>query len=189
MVAGVSFEGRGEVIADHLAEHDPVVLRREPRNPYDPNAVAIHLTTSEGQKIGYVPKAMAAEMAPLLDGGLEPFAFCKRILDRGTYPIPVVVVRMEDERGQPVLPVPLVTAPAGPTSEELLAAPAAEPPVADSESWADPAPVPARTKRPGRARRTAPQPQLPLGCLLGGALVMGLVVLGVLLVKMTAGWK
>jgi hypothetical protein len=39
---------------------DPVELRREPKNPADPNAIAIH--TAEGVQMGYV----AAERAPYI---------------------------------------------------------------------------------------------------------------------------
>lgn len=39
---------------------DPVELRREPKNPADPNAIAVH--TAEGVQMGYVP----AERAPYI---------------------------------------------------------------------------------------------------------------------------
>lgn len=39
---------------------DPVELRREPKNPADPNAIAVH--TVEGVQMGYVP----AERAPFI---------------------------------------------------------------------------------------------------------------------------
>lgn len=39
---------------------DPVELRREPKNPADPNAIAVH--TIEGVQMGYVP----AERAPYI---------------------------------------------------------------------------------------------------------------------------
>ena len=40
------------------------VLRREPKNKHDPNAIAV---LSEGRKVGYVSASRAAMMAPLLD--------------------------------------------------------------------------------------------------------------------------
>jgi len=44
-----------------------VILKREPNNPYDNNAIqAINV---EGQKIGHVPRQMAAKLAPLVDSG------------------------------------------------------------------------------------------------------------------------
>ena len=42
-LAGVSFEGRQELIAQ-LQPADPLVLRREPDNAYDPNAIAVVAT-------------------------------------------------------------------------------------------------------------------------------------------------
>jgi hypothetical protein len=40
------------------------VLRREPSNPHDSNAIVV---LSDGRKVGYVSAARAAMMAPLLD--------------------------------------------------------------------------------------------------------------------------
>ena len=67
-VRGVTFEGRQEIIAK-LAGSEPARIVPEPTNPYDPNALAIHVATAEGVKhIGYVPKENAAELAPFLEG-------------------------------------------------------------------------------------------------------------------------
>jgi hypothetical protein len=44
---------RDEVLAT-LHPGGELVLRREPENPHDPNAIAIH--TSGGRKLGYVPR-------------------------------------------------------------------------------------------------------------------------------------
>jgi hypothetical protein len=47
-----------------------VELTREPTNVQDRNAVAIHLTEHRpGMHIGYVPKDIAARLAPLMDAG------------------------------------------------------------------------------------------------------------------------
>ena len=43
-----------------------VDLVREPDNPYDPNAVAVHV---EGVKCGYVPRAQAKRLAADMDVG------------------------------------------------------------------------------------------------------------------------
>lgn len=46
----------------------PVLLKREPANPYDKNAIAIYSgTTPEAGLIGYVNKQNAARLAPRLD--------------------------------------------------------------------------------------------------------------------------
>lgn len=46
----------------------PVELVREPDNPYDANAVAIH---QDGQRVGYFNKGMSSELAKVLDRGEE----------------------------------------------------------------------------------------------------------------------
>lgn len=43
-------------------------LRREPNNPHDRNAIAIYIKT---YKIGYVPRALAAQLAPIFDKKCE----------------------------------------------------------------------------------------------------------------------
>lgn len=62
-VAGVTFEGRQEILKGlggkaHLARLVP-----EPGNKYDPNAIAVECSAG---KVGYVPKAIAGDLKPLL---------------------------------------------------------------------------------------------------------------------------
>jgi hypothetical protein len=52
-VAGVSFEGRQEAVAQ-LQPLQALAFQKEPENQYDPNAVAVH--TLDGVPLGYVPK-------------------------------------------------------------------------------------------------------------------------------------
>lgn len=50
----------------------PAILVREPDNPYDPNAVAVHVPTlGHHAAIGHLPRAFAARLAPELDAGAE----------------------------------------------------------------------------------------------------------------------
>ena len=64
-IAGVSFEGRQDIIAGLRA--DVVLeLRREPDNPHDPNAVAVHYGNL---RLGFFNKKIAAHLAPLIDAG------------------------------------------------------------------------------------------------------------------------
>lgn len=67
-VAGVTFEGRQEYIAK-LRGNEPCRIVPEPENPYDPNALAVHVAC-EGRvyHVGYVPAIMAALVAPYLEG-------------------------------------------------------------------------------------------------------------------------
>lgn len=70
-VAGVTFEGRQAALAAlHCAQESGQQLagsiRREPGNAYDPNAVQVLV---EGTPVGYVPRTLAATIAPRLDSG------------------------------------------------------------------------------------------------------------------------
>lgn len=67
-VAGVTYEGRQSIIAK-LKGEEPVKLEPEPENPHDENAIAVWVATSEGpQHVGYIPRYLAAEIAPHLEG-------------------------------------------------------------------------------------------------------------------------
>ena len=46
---------------------EPLDLRRDPGNEHDPNAIAVH--AREGEQLGWVPREIAAELAPELDAG------------------------------------------------------------------------------------------------------------------------
>lgn len=67
-VAGVTFEGRQEKIA-RLSMGDPVQIVPEPDNPYDQNALAVHIAhDGEILHCGYIPREIAKKIAPLLEG-------------------------------------------------------------------------------------------------------------------------
>jgi single-stranded-DNA-specific exonuclease len=68
-VAGVTFEGRQALIAK-LRGDEPCRIVPEPTNPYDKNALAVHVAMPDGTiaHVGYVPRDLAREVAPLLDG-------------------------------------------------------------------------------------------------------------------------
>ena len=67
-VVGVTFEGRQAVVA-LLQFRETVVLKREPDNPYDANAIRVERL--DGAQIGYIPKEMAITIAPLMDANGE----------------------------------------------------------------------------------------------------------------------
>jgi single-stranded-DNA-specific exonuclease len=64
-LAGVSFEGRQDVIAG-LHAGAPLELRRQADNPYDFNAIAVHYGELQ---LGFFNKRLAAHIAPLMDAG------------------------------------------------------------------------------------------------------------------------
>jgi hypothetical protein len=58
----------GEVLeSGALAPGRPLVVRRDPGNPHDPHAIA--LDTPEGEQAGWIPREVAAEVAPAIDAG------------------------------------------------------------------------------------------------------------------------
>lgn len=67
-VAGVTFEGRQALIAQ-LTGNEPCRIVPEPTNKYDPNALAV-MVAAKGEvfHIGFVPKELAAQIAPHLEG-------------------------------------------------------------------------------------------------------------------------
>lgn len=65
-VAGAAYHQAIKVM-DHLRPGQPLVLRREPTNPYD--AFAIEVLTEAGDKLGYVPRVHNRQPAAMLDAG------------------------------------------------------------------------------------------------------------------------
>jgi hypothetical protein len=63
-VAGARFQTALET--DAAAPGRPLELRRDPDNEHDPNAIAV---LAGGEQIGWVPRELAAEIAPQLDRG------------------------------------------------------------------------------------------------------------------------
>jgi HIRAN domain len=64
--------GAGRHHAEVLESEDvgpgrPLELRRDPDNPHDPNAIAVH--APGGPQVGWVPRELAEELAPELDAG------------------------------------------------------------------------------------------------------------------------
>jgi hypothetical protein len=64
--------------ADALADEDavapgrPLMLRRDPDNAHDPNAIAVH-PAGGGAQLGWVPREVAVDVAAGLDAG-RPWA-------------------------------------------------------------------------------------------------------------------
>ena len=89
-VAGVTFEGRQALLMDlyHRGQERgvPLVgeLTREPHNRYDALAIRVHVRNqAEGgwQHVGYVPRELAAKLAPRIDAGELPRVTAVRILE------------------------------------------------------------------------------------------------------------
>jgi len=70
LVTGVAGAGVHHAEALGSSEADPgrpLTLRRDPANEHDPHAIAVDLTG--GEQLGWVPRALAAELALALDAG------------------------------------------------------------------------------------------------------------------------
>jgi hypothetical protein len=63
-VAGVTFDNRPRVV-ERLVVGERLRLYREPANHYDPNAICVQTIT--GEQVGYIPKELAARLAPVMD--------------------------------------------------------------------------------------------------------------------------
>ena len=70
-VVGVAGAGRHHaeaLVAEDVGPGRPLALRRDPENPHDPSAIAVHAAAG-GAQVGWVPREVAAELAPALDAG------------------------------------------------------------------------------------------------------------------------
>jgi len=66
-VAGAAAHHAGVLRSDAAQPGKPLELRRDAANEHDPNAIAVHV--AGGGRLGWVPRAVAAELAPQLDAG------------------------------------------------------------------------------------------------------------------------
>lgn len=88
-------------VDDGGAETLRVILRRNPENPHDENAIEVHAPTlGRGRTmIGHVPRDLAARLAPSLDRGDEWSARVMHVLIKDDHPDrPGVEVALERVR-------------------------------------------------------------------------------------------
>ena len=67
-VAGAGAHHADALASDAAAPGGLLELRRDPDNPHDPHAIAVH-PAGGGEQLGWVPRELAAELAPELDAG------------------------------------------------------------------------------------------------------------------------
>ena len=70
--AGAGVHHAEAVASEDVRPGRPLELRRDPDNEHDPNAIAVY-PADGGDQVGWVPRELAAELAPALDAG-EPHA-------------------------------------------------------------------------------------------------------------------
>jgi hypothetical protein len=68
-VVGVTFNGRQSVVS-RLNIGEDILLKREPFNPYDHNAISVE--RQNGEQIGYINRYLAATLAPFFDAHHKP---------------------------------------------------------------------------------------------------------------------
>jgi hypothetical protein len=66
-VAGARDHHAETLASGEVGPGRPLQLRRDPKNPHDPNAIAVLAPT--GEQVGWVPREAASELAPQLDAG------------------------------------------------------------------------------------------------------------------------
>jgi hypothetical protein len=66
-VAGAARHHADVLTTDAVAPGRPLELRRDPGNPHDAGAIAVHVPG--GEQVGWVPRELAAQLAPELDAG------------------------------------------------------------------------------------------------------------------------
>ena len=97
MVQGTKFDNR-QKIANLVNPGDTLEMRREPENHFDHDAVALLF---RGERVGYIPREIARQLAPVLDRGEKLSAVVKTIYKANPSPgaskIPVVDIFKEEE--------------------------------------------------------------------------------------------
>jgi hypothetical protein len=78
-IAGGHYHGLYQALPS-LTTGTRLALVREPENPYDSNAVAVHLA-AVGLKLGFVPRAANPPVARLIDRGMSIRAEVAGVLD------------------------------------------------------------------------------------------------------------
>ena len=79
ILAGTGFYNRASIIQRHCRNGLKAVLKREPDNPHDPNAIAVFIEVprlfgllgSALQQIGYIKASAAKGLAKRIDEGLS----------------------------------------------------------------------------------------------------------------------
>jgi len=66
-VAGAARHHAAALASEAAAPGCPLVLRRDPGNEHDANAIAVETVT--GEQLGWVPRELAAVLAPEIDAG------------------------------------------------------------------------------------------------------------------------
>ncbi len=106
-VAGAGAHHPDALQSDAAAPGSALVLRRDRENEHDANAIAVE--TAAGEMLGFVPREIAAALAPRIDAG-EPFSALALREQRATPRDPrtglTMLLAPTSELSLRVLPVP-----------------------------------------------------------------------------------
>jgi hypothetical protein len=97
-VAGAEAHHAAALASDAVAPGRPLALRRDAGNEHDPNAIMV---LADGEQAGWVPRELAAELAPRLDAG-EPWSAVVLRERRATPRDPRTGLTMLLARGGPI---------------------------------------------------------------------------------------
>ena len=83
-LAGVSYGQRLDFISKYCARFTAYDLERDCKNKFDSNAIKV-LATKHRLEIGWIPKKLAKQLAPLMDAGREfKVQFIYKVVDEET---------------------------------------------------------------------------------------------------------
>ena len=94
-IAGVQHHRIKDVLGE-LKEDDRLVLRLEPTNKFDPNAVRIEYAGMEGEvMLGYVPRKFSSEVSAMLEVG-KSLECVLTVLDKNAKPWEMAFVEIRE---------------------------------------------------------------------------------------------
>uniref|UniRef100_A0A6M3KNJ9 Putative HIRAN domain containing protein n=1 Tax=viral metagenome TaxID=1070528 RepID=A0A6M3KNJ9_9ZZZZ len=94
-LAGVTFGNRQKLIKTFMelgnVVPSEIILKREPDNKFDPNAINVMI---RDQSVGYIPKDIAIDLAPLMDieEEINVTGFAFNVLPHENKPIGMTIV-------------------------------------------------------------------------------------------------
>jgi len=95
-LSGVTFEGRQETISN-LNIDDKIYLRRDYTNPYDNNAIGVYVEKNN-KSLGWVPRDIAANLAPIMDQGIKLEALIHHLYGGNGYNFGIEIVISNEEK-------------------------------------------------------------------------------------------
>ena len=106
---GTRYDGRTELI-ERLSVGTPIIVRRDPENPYNPNNFV--LETKNGEDAGNMPAELCNAIAPLFDAGhlsferatvsyAEPISMRSRYAQQGVLFVELLCAIRDEENKKP----------------------------------------------------------------------------------------